>query len=46
MKKRYLIIGLIGLILGVGSWFAYQWWRNRNIEVIREGSFEITIDRN
>lgn len=45
MNKKYVITGLVGLGIGVTAWFIYDWWRNRNKEVIRGGSFEILVDK-
>lgn len=44
MNKKYIITGLVGLGIGVGAWFVYNWWRNRNTRTIKHGSFEIIVE--
>ena len=43
MNKKYIITGAIGLGLGVGAWFFYRWYKHRNDEVIKDGSFTINV---
>ncbi len=45
MNKKYVITGIVGLGIGVGAWYLYNWWKYRNTEVIRDGSFEIIVEK-
>lgn len=44
MKKKYIIVGAIGLALGVGLWFIIKGNKQKRVRKIQEGSFTIEVE--